>query len=274
MTRPPWARDTGQMSDVERSSLLTLIEAADGRATWEPVSALAIALMSPWASSRRDFLDRPNRMAPPDTGPLLEFLEQARPLLSPAPLPTSTGFLAWLSHRNLAVPAAALTKSPRWLTSPELAGAWVAVPPVTGYPQAPPDEGIIAVDGRLAALHLLLTQVANNPRPQDVPHDAVTTVLGWFVGRYAVPWSDAAADQNQRIRAMMRHYGYRAWALSARSVPVADVERIIARAVPIIPASWAPPPPSADQIRRRLSIQEARDQAARRTGRQRQHAPA
>src|SRR6476660_1984185 len=198
--------------DAERDALVTLVRAAGGRATIEPVTMLGIALLWPWSGDRRGYIDRPDRVAPQlDARALFAFLDEVRPLLAEQRMPTDRGLLAWLAYRRLAVPVSSLVKVPAWLTDEALSEAWICLPPATCYRQAPPEGDVIEVDGRVAALHLLLTQVAGNADPSAVPRDAVTTLLEWFIGPHAVQWSAAAADQCATMRFSLQHGGNRAW---------------------------------------------------------------
>jgi len=53
-------------ADPELDALPTLVASAGPRATFEPVSALGIAVLSPWSVDRTDVIDRPVRRAPTD----------------------------------------------------------------------------------------------------------------------------------------------------------------------------------------------------------------
>jgi hypothetical protein len=261
--------------DPERAALETLVRSAGGRATIEPVTILGLALLSPWAGDRRDFLDRPNRIAPAhDAGVLLDFLAEVRPHVSGRRMPTDRGFLAWLRYRKLAVPAAELTKVPRWLTDPALSDAWIALPPVAGYRQGPVDTDVIEADGRVAALHMLVAQAANGPDPTSVPRDAVTRILEWLVGAHAAQWSSAASDQCERMRFTWQQPAFRAWFSSVNALPVEPVRQVITRAVPIVPEGWRVPPPTAAELaaeqerQRILELGKIQDKAWRNRGRQ------
>jgi hypothetical protein len=245
--------------DKERAALLDLVRAAGGRATIEPVTMLGLALLSPWAGDRRDFLDRPNRIAPQThAAALTEFLAEVGPLLSTRRLPTDAGYLAWLHYMRLAVPVVSLDRVPRWVA--ELADAqpeaWIALPPTRGY-RNQIEADVIEVDGRVAALHLLVAQAANSSDPTNVPRDAVTTILEWFLGPHAAHWSSAASDQCAAMRFSMQNAGQKAWYSTWTSVPVEPVREVITRAVPIVPETWRVPPPTpaevaAEQERQRI----------------------
>lgn len=235
--------------DPEREALAQLVRSAGGRATIEPTTMLALAVLSPWSGDRRDFLDRPNRIAPQmDARGLLSFLDEIRPMLSDRRLPTGRGFLAWMRFRGLAVPVGELTKIPSWLTDPTLADGWICLPPAAGYRQAQPDTDVIEVDGRVAALHLLITQAADSAEPTGVPRDAVTRILDWFAGPHAAHWSSAAGDQCTRMRLSLQNAGHKAWFQSFDAAPVEPIREIITRAVPLVSESWRKPPPTPAEL--------------------------
>ena|SRR5690349_11460077 len=150
--------------DAEREALATLVRSAGGRATIEPTTMLALALLSLWSGDRRDFLDRPNRVAPQlHASALLDFLAEVRPLLSDRRLPTDRGFLAWMRYQGLAVPVAELTKLPSWLADSALADALDRLAPDQRLPAGltRPGRDPSRRQG-VAALPLLVTQAANN----------------------------------------------------------------------------------------------------------------
>jgi hypothetical protein len=171
------------------------------------------------------------------------FLDEVRPHVSDRRLPVDRGFLAWLRYHGLAVPAAEMTKVPRWLTDPALAKARIALAPTRGYRQASPDTDVIEVDGRVAALHMLVAQAANNSEPTGVPHDAVTRILEWFAGPHAAHWS-SASEQCLRVRFTLQNAGNNAFYSTWTMAPVEWIREVIVRAVPIVPEGWRRPPPT------------------------------
>ena len=155
--------------DSELDALLTLVKAASGRATIEPVVVLGIVLASPWRGERTTVTDRPVRREPGSDRELVEFTTAARPMISDRPMPQDSGMLAWMRHRRLAMPVADVQRAPSWLHGDALAGGWLALPPSGRY--TPPEVGpdIIEQDGRVAFLHLLASQIAATAAPTAVP---------------------------------------------------------------------------------------------------------
>jgi hypothetical protein len=230
----------------ELSALSTLVRAAGGRATPEPVIGLAIAVGSPWAGDRRDIRDQPNRSAPSSPDPLLRFLRSVRPELGRA-LPADTGWLGWLRHSGLAMPLDDVQRSPAWLRDPILTGGWIALPPRGGFQEA---TDSVRNDGRIALLHVLCSQIG-----ADVPQEALGTLVAWFVGVSAAEWSRCAADQCPAME--LSPLQQRSWYHSFRTLRPADVLPVVAGSP--IAASWTRPAPTAAELaaqeeRKRLRI--------------------
>jgi hypothetical protein len=226
----------------ELAALSKLVHAAEGRATPEPVIALAIATMSPWAGDRRDIINQPNRSAPSTPDALLRFVRDVRPQLA-APLPTDTGWLGWLRYSGLARPLAEIERGPAWLRSPDLRDGWLALPPQLG-----PD--LLSRDGRVACLHVLASAV----RPAQPPLDAVLCLLEWFCGPVAATWTHLAADQCPAMK--FPAVRYRDWHRSFRNVSPARLLPVIT-GTPVA-ADWQRPAPTPAEL------QAARDAELRR----------
>lgn len=234
----------------ELSALATLIAAADGRATPEPVIALAIAVASPWAGDRRDLKDLPSQLAPPLPDTLISFVSKVRPKLG-APLPADTGWLGWLQYSGLAMPLADVKSGPNWIREVALADGWLALPPLGGFNGI--DGGTIKRDGRLAALHILASQVG-----RDVPREAVQVLTEWCIGQRAAEWSTVSAGQC----ATMTFPPFRkvAWYKTVRSLQASEVVNVIC-GVPVAD-HWVRPP-LTEAERQALRERDLRKLAAR-----------
>lgn len=213
----------------ELSALSALVTAADGRATAEPVVALGLALLSPWAGDRLNLKDEPNKSAPASPDVLFRFVGKVRDQLG-SPLPPERGWLGWLRHSGLAMPLDDVQRCPAWVRDSALAGGWIALPPLGGFNGL--DGGTIKRDGRLAALHILACQVGT-----DVPRDAVQVLTEWFVGPRAAEWSLASPAQCPTM--VFPSYRKAPWRGTFRSLSPSEVVKVLC-GVPHA-ATWAPP---------------------------------
>lgn len=222
----------------ETTALTALIAASRGRATVEPVTALAIAIMSPWRGDRRGVRDRPDTAAPADARELLRFMAEVQTQLSSKPLPRDRGLLAWLRHHERAVPIREIERMPGWLADPLLADGWLALPPAGRYVAV---EDWLSIDARLAFLHILARQ-AGGP---DAPRPAVTTLAEWFVG---IRNADASLSAHEQCSVMqVNHTQEWAWEGSVQQVPVDKVvDQLTGTAV--VADDWTAPPPTAAEL--------------------------
>lgn len=214
----------------ELSALSTLIDSADGRATPEPVIALGLAVGSPWAGDRLNLKDEPNKSAPSSPDAVIRFVGKVRSQLS-APLPADRGWLGWLRHSGLAMPLEDIQRCPAWVRDPSLADGWLALPPLDGFNGI--EGGTIKRDGRLAALHVLASQVG-----KDVPRDAVEVLTEWFIGERAASWSTVSGTQCAVMVFPPARQG--AWYRTFRSLSASEVVKVIC-GVPVA-AAWTRPP--------------------------------
>jgi hypothetical protein len=216
----------------ELAALSKLVHAAEGRATPEPVIALGISLLSPWAGDRRDIINQPNKSAPSTPDALLRFVRDVRPQLA-APLPTDTGWLGWLRYSGLAKPLAEIERCPAWLRSPDLRDGWLALPPSGGL-------DVLSSDGRISALHVLCSQI----RPSVPPLDAALCLLGWFLGNSAAEWSRVMADQCPQMT--FPAVRYRDWHRSFRNASPARLLPVITGSP--VAADWTRPLPTPAEL--------------------------
>lgn len=234
--------DTGNYECMNETAALTaLIAAANGKAGAEPVTALAIATISPWSGNRVDIRDRPNRIAPSSERELVAFLSSVQTQLSPKPSPADRGLLGWLRHKRRALPIKEIPSGPSWLTDePLLADGWVSLPPAGRHTLAVVSQDVIAVDARLGFLHLLAQQAG-----PEAPREAVTVLAEYFAGIRSAGWTDRAAELCPTM--VIHPTALWAWTSTVQGLPVDAVVTLLT-GPPLVPSDWTVPPPTAEEI--------------------------
>lgn len=244
----------------ETQALAHLVSIADGYATPEAVSVLAMDLASPWASYRRLVRDRPPVLAPLHERDLLALLDELAPHLAPS----WPGPGAWLARHRLAVPLAALSVAPAWATDPVLTDAWVALPPRGFSLPGSFDRTALELDGRLAALHVLARQARAAGGTPEAIRAPVVPLTEWICGPRMASWSEISGGQASELRTHWSAPGPSAWLQRAS---LADVEQVVELITgpDLIPDTWEPeisPEELAEQAERQRIIAEGRARQA------------
>ena len=247
---PPEHEEHHRMSDPSRQdeaeALATLLRAAQDPPR-EAVTALAVAVCSPWAGDRLLVRDRPRRTAP-DHQEFTRWVAQHLPVTAGAPLPTDRGPLAFgLYHRTVRA-LDRLTAPPPWLADPALAG---------GYLARPPRDPCLSGDGRLLMLGVLCGAIPSERADDPDVVAAATTLVEWFAGPRAAVLTPGLSAQHPVMR--WRDLDQQAWIRTTMPMAGGALAACQRDALRSVPPTWTPPPDPA----RAAQAAEAADNARR-----------